>query len=780
MSTTAIHIQNESEERSSANEKNELWGLWAFAGVLATDAVASVILLTPFMASIRHALDEREHFTLYGSLGDLAILSGLRLFVAVLGLSIAYFRADEPLEYPFELTHPSGDKKSREELEEEALEEDLWPWLVRFVARPSFPCELAGILTQILCVVKSMARMEVELDRFQSKHRMHPLFWIVVLFVAALSLIEACYLDSMCKLAGKCGKGRFSDLLLTVDSALRTPLLDSEEDNENPDERTDSDVEADAANSDDSDSTEVRGVSDIGADAAYKATWKDLLLTCAPDLPLLFCAFIFLILAAISEVCIPRFLGKILDSLTETFTGADDDATHEMSMFDVPGFMENVRLLLIASIAAGVFSGLRAAIFTIAGGRVNVRLRIQLMDALLSQDIGFFDMTKTGDITSRLSSDTTLVGNQATRSVDVFFKCIVHCLGILTFMFVSSWQLTIFALISFPVITIVSKWYGNYMRALSKLMQKKLADGNSVSEAALGSMATVRSFDAAESELQEFEKIMQSYLRLNSRDALAFGSLVVFLDAVPQLVYAVVVFYGGLLVRNGVLTGGELVSFLLYLQSLSNEFAAIGWVFGSLTQAAGAADKVFELMHRKTKYTQPTSTATASSEASADQPTAGVLGIKASKTRQQRTNGLRPEHARGEIVLDNVEMYYPARPQRRILNGLSLKVEPGSVVALVGSSGGGKSSVMSLIQHLYEPSAGKVLFDGIDVHELSPAFLSRHVSIVSQEPTLFARSIKRNIMYGLEGTDAEPTDEEILEAAKLANADDFIQRMPQK
>jgi len=125
-------------------------------------------------------------------------------------------------------------------------------------------------------------------------------------------------------------------------------------------------------------------------------------------------------------------------------------------------------------------------------------------------------------------------------------------------------------------------------------------------------------------------------------------------------------------------------------------------------------------------------------------------------------------------------MYYPARPQRRILNGLSLKVEPGSVVALVGSSGGGKSSVMSLIQHLYEPSAGKVLFDGIDVHELSPAFLSRHVSIVSQEPTLFARSIKRNIMYGLEGTDAEPTDEEILEAAKLANADDFIQRMPQK
>jgi len=158
----------------------------------------------------------------------------------------------------------------------------------------------------------------------------------------------------------------------------------------------------------------------------------------------------------------------------------------------------------------------------------------------------------------------------------------------------------------------------------------------------------------------------------------------------------------------------------------------------------------------------------------------GILGIEATKTQQQRKSGLRPESARGEIELENVDMYYPARPKRRILNGLSLKIPESSVVALVGQSGGGKSSVMSLIQHLYEQSSGKVLFDGVDVHELCPEWMSRNISSVSQEPTLFARSIKKNIMYGLEGTDAEPTDEEIIEAAKLANADDFIQRMPQQ
>jgi len=144
----------------------------------------------------------------------------------------------------------------------------------------------------------------------------------------------------------------------------------------------------------------------------------------------------------------------------------------------------------------------------------------------------------------------------------------------------------------------------------------------------------------------------------------------------------------------------------------------------------------------------------------------------------QRNSGLSPAECLGGIELDNVTLFYPARPNTKVLNNLSLSIKPGSVVALVGPSGSGKSSVMSIVQHLYEPSQGRVLIDGNDVHELSPQWLSRHVSVVSQEPTLFARSIKRNIIYGLEGTATEPSMEEVQQACRLANAHDFITKLP--
>ena len=404
------------------------------------------------------------------------------------------------------------------------------------------------------------------------------------------------------------------------------------------------------------------------------------------------------------------------------------------------------------------------------GGRVNVRLRVQLLDSLLSQDIGFFDVTKTGDITSRLSSDTTLVGDQVSLNVNVFLRSTVQIIGVLIFMFVLSWQLTLVAFISVPVITILSKWYGGFYRKIAKLMQKKLADGNSVSEAAMGSMPTVRSFDAANAELKEFQESMKEYLHLNSRASFAYFLYCTFVVAQPNLVTAVVLFYGGLQVRNGHMTSGGLVSFLLYLQSLSDSFGSMGYIFSSLAQAIGAADKVFELMNRKPKLRTP------AQPAPRTVPSSSIIGgVTTRKTNERRHGGVSPTTCEGRVELKNVEMHYPARPQRRILDDLTLHIEPGTVVALVGPSGSGKSSVMSLVQHLYEPTKGQIQIDGVDVHDLNPMWLSRKVSVVSQEPTLFARSVARNIMYGLEGTDAEPTLEGIKAAAKLANAHDFIE-----
>lgn len=232
------------------------------------------------------------------------------------------------------------------------------------------------------------------------------------------------------------------------------------------------------------------------------------------------------------------------------------------------------------------------------------------------------------------------------------------------------------------------------------------------------------------------------------------------------------------------ISNGQLVSFILYLNSLSDAFNTMAYIFSSLTQAVGAADKVFELMHRKPKLKS------CDDEQIEVNRTSDIANLNTNGTSSNQSsvdlppplrtpNGLIPSTCVGEITLNNVNLYYPARPKRRVLDGMTLRVPPGAICALVGPSGGGKSSVISLVQHLYEPSAGKVQIDGNDVHQLSQEWLYRHVSVVSQEPTLFARSIRENIIFGLEGCEDEPTMEEIKDAAQLANASTFIEGLPE-
>ena len=770
MCLVGVASERQESRQCEPETKQVWWKLWTFLALLVIDVVVSTLLLTPVLPVVKNYEDETlSHYSLYGSLWDLAILAALRLMTAIVSLLCNFWSDSVPPESPFHLYHKNGDKKTREDLEYEALEEPLWTCFLRFIYRSSFPCELLGFITGLLAVAKCLARLNVELGVFADAVPLHPIFWIALLMTAILSTIETSFLQSVSTLAGQCGRSRRSRLgipmawIRRIGSSLTIPLLAEEP---QPDTYQSDQEETDVEEPDTP--VDIRGVSDITGDASYSAKWTDLLALCYPDIPYIFGAFIFLLLAAVAQIYVPRFTGNILDALSNI------DANTK-SIFEVPGFIRNVELLVIASIACGVFSGFRGSIFTIVGANVNVRLRVKLMDALLSQDIGFFDVTKTGDITSRLSSDTTLVGDQVCLNVNVFLRSVVQVIGVLLFMSVISWQLTLLAFISVPVITILSKWYGGFVRSLTKLMQKKLADGNSVSEAAIGSMATVRAFDAAASELKEFECKMQEYLDLNLRSAVAYLGYCTCVTCLPNLVTAVVLFYGGLLVRNGGMTSGQLVSFLLYLQSLSEAFGAIGYIFSSLTQAVGAADKVFELMNRKPRLTPPSMNPNPQASC---MPSRGIMGIEAKKTAQQRYGGISPDSCEGELILNKVELYYPARPQRRVLHDMTLRVPAGSIVALVGPSGSGKSSVMSLVQHLYEPSAGEVRIDGRLVHDLSPEWLSRHVSVVSQEPTLFARSIRRNIMYGLEGTEYEPSDNDIQQAARLANASSFIEKLP--
>lgn len=728
------------------------------------------------------------------TLTDLFLLSTLIILFSFIACIKSYncdiLHSKQTNPYPHIPTHhANGTKKSREEVEQEALEEDFRPWFFRFITRHTFLTECTTVIMGLWIVIKCLIRLSVEIGVDDEMQPHHPIYWIALLISAVYCTFASFMTEKACIRLSSLGhwkrmrsgeRRRVRESTLEHTLEMEEPLLDHV-DMEEP--LISNDAEAGGSGSSDSGraaasptstptaTADGTAIPDISADAHYKAGLKDLLSVCKDDVLYFYAAFVFLILAAVAQVLIPRYTGDMLDSIAKY-----SPEIHEGDIWKVPGFLANMKKLVAASIFGGLFSGMRGSIFTVVGGRVNVRLRSMLMDSLLAQDIGFFDVTKTGDISSRLSSDTTLVGDQVSLNVNVFLRSLVQAIGVLIFMAILSWQLTLLAFISVPVITMFSRVYGDFIRSMTKLQQKKLADGNSVSEAALGSMTTVRALGAERTEMDEFRKFMEEYLHLNFRGAVAYLGYATVVTSLPQIVTAVVLFYGGMLVMSdGDMTSGELVSFLLYLSSLSDAFNSLGYIFASLTQAIGAADKVFELIHRKPQRTDP---AVSDREGSGSGP-AMLTNNFESQVSQFRTSGVNPTTCSGEVTFDRVTMYYPARPQRKILDEMSIFVPPGNVAALVGASGGGKSSIVSLLQNLYQVESGDVYVDGIKIHDLSPEWLSANVAVVSQEPTLFARSIRRNIIYGLEGTDREPSDEDIREAARLANAAPFIETLPQ-
>ena len=372
---------NVSEQSSASKPEVAIRKLWLFMVVLFVDASVSIIVLAPIWPYLRRMEDAepRHHYTLYQSLVDLAFSAALRIAASLLAILICFCRAKLPPENPrydhFDKFHPNGDRKTREQLEQEALEEPFLPWLLRFIVRPSLSTELFAVVAQTLCIVKCLVRMNVEIGTYEDAHSYHPLFWLAVLCTAVLSAIEATYLEEVCKIASQCGHERYGGsesvgseppfgILRSISAQLLSPLLENE--HTNGDVAQDENVESGPGHSTpvmDENDENVRATSDITGDPSYKAKWTDLLMMCYQDGCMIIAAFVFLLLAAIAQVLIPKYLGNILDALAAAFGNPDDHSNHDKSMWEVPHFMSNVQLLVAASICAGVFAGLRGSIF---------------------------------------------------------------------------------------------------------------------------------------------------------------------------------------------------------------------------------------------------------------------------------------------------------------------------------------------------------------------------------------------------------------------------------
>ncbi|XP_024130602.1 ATP-binding cassette sub-family B member 9 [Oryzias melastigma] len=457
------------------------------------------------------------------------------------------------------------------------------------------------------------------------------------------------------------------------------------------------------------------------------ATLGRLLGYCKKDTGLLSAAVFFLIISAVCEVFIPSYYGKAIDSIVSQ---------------DKSDFSKHVITLTALASVSSLAIGMRGGVFTLTLARLNLRLRSHLFRTLMGQDIRFFDENHTGDIISRLSADTTQVSDLVSLNINIFLRSSIKGTGFLIFMFERSWKLTMVAVMGFPFIALVSKVYGEYYKKLAKEVQTTLAEANKIAEETISAMRTVRSFANETEETDSYCSKLSAMFQLNKKQALAYACYM-WSSCISELALEVsILFYGGHLVMTGQTSSGTLIAFFIYMLELGECLENIASVYTGLMQGVGAAEKVFEYLDRKPEH-----------------PADGTEA---------------PDACTGLVEFKDITFAYPTRPETDILQGVSFALLPGEVTALVGPSGSGKSSCVSLLENFYLPQQGQVLLDGKPVNTFQHTYLHSKVALVSQEPVLFARTVKENITYGLTGVPMEA----VVQAAIKANAHDFITALP--
>uniref|UniRef100_A0A4W5L5E0 Transporter associated with antigen processing, subunit type a n=1 Tax=Hucho hucho TaxID=62062 RepID=A0A4W5L5E0_9TELE len=446
-----------------------------------------------------------------------------------------------------------------------------------------------------------------------------------------------------------------------------------------------------------------------------------------PDTLLLVGAFIFLSLAVLCEMFIPFYTGKVIDILASQYKWND--------------FLTAINLMGLYSLGSSFSAGCRGGLFMCAINSFTSRMKVELFGALVKQEIGFFETIKTGDITSRLSTDTTKMARAVALNVNVLLRTLIKTVGMLSLMTSLSWKLTLLMLMETPITGLLQGVYDNYYLRLSKEVQDSMARANEAAGETVAGIRTVRSFNTERSEAGRYDhRLMDTHNLKTRRDTVR--AVYLLLRRLTALVMQVaMLYYGRLFIQRGQMSTGNLVSFILYQSNMGTNIRTLIYIFGDMLNSVGAAGKVFEYLDREPQISNK--------------------------------GTLQPETLTGHVHFHNLSFSYPTRQERKVLQGFSLELRPGQLTALVGPSGGGKSTCVSLLERFYQPQQGEILLDGQPLHSYQHHYLHRKVAMVGQEPVLFSGSIKDNIAYGL----ADCSLERVQEAARRANAHSFISQL---
>ena len=406
----------------------------------------------------------------------------------------------------------------------------------------------------------------------------------------------------------------------------------------------------------------------------------------------------------------------------------------------------NTGVLFIIGMAILMATGTYVRFYLISwlGERVSADIRTAVFNHVISLHPAFFETNRSGDIMSRLTSDTTLLQSIIGSSMSIALRSGISSFGALIMLLATNFKLSLIVLAAVPAILVPILYFGRRVRNLSRQSQDSIASVGSYAGEVIQQIKIVQSFTQESFEKAAFGVEVEGAFkvakkRIGQRAILTALVILAIFGALSAMLW-----FGGRDVMAGTMTGGDLGAFLFYAMLMAVGIASLSEVYGELQRAAGATERLMELLHAPNE-------------------------IKLAELVKVNVSNLP-----ATLVFDAVTFCYPSRPHQPALNQFSINIPDGKIVALVGPSGAGKSTLFALIQRFYDPQAGTLQFGGSDIRELNLEHLRQQVAVVDQQPTLFTGDVMYNIRYGKSGA----TDAQVVEAAKAAHADDFINQLP--
>nr|TFG55459.1 MAG: ATP-binding cassette domain-containing protein [Hyphomicrobiales bacterium] len=441
-------------------------------------------------------------------------------------------------------------------------------------------------------------------------------------------------------------------------------------------------------------------------------------------------AGVALLFAAASALVLPIAVRGVID---HGFSVADANriGNYFLALIGVAAFM-------------GFASAARFYLVTWIGERVVADVRSRVFSHVLSLSPSFFELTRTGEVLSRLTADTTLIQTVVGSSASFALRSVVMAIGCLVMMLVTSTYLSALTFVGVPVVIAPIILFGRKVRRLSRTSQDRIADTSALAGETLNAVQTVQAFTHEEVDRKKFGDAIEdsfSAAIVRTRMRAVTTALAIFLSG---SVVVIVLWAGASGVLSGQMTGGQLGQFILYAILLASSVGGLSEVWGDVQRAAGATERLMEILQTEPDIRAP------------ERPHPIALP------------------ARGAIQFQNVTFHYPSRPKQDALSGFSLELKPGEAIALVGPSGAGKSTLFQLMLRFFDPQEGRILFDGEDISKLDPREYRRQIALVSQDPAIFSGTIMDNIRYGR----PDASEEDIRRAAEAAAADEFIHPLP--